>query len=268
MAPIKKSIRGLILALMLSLVILAFTSSSSLAVPYLQLDIAGGIYDARTQTILAPGDHFTLYAYMTGLSLTNTTYYLSAALVPRTNDPDQGTFGFNSDYFKIGYNGTSSINTVNLATDIYADYGVPPHFDGSGNALYDLGDLARHEVFETIFKEFKIVFKSSSQINPYDTKERALSGGAIPTSGTGMYYATFDVDTSGLSDGNAIHFDLYTLYNVPGTNDLDVKYFAPFDYDAQSLDPPATQVPDASIMFLLGPGLVGLGLLGRRKLVR
>ena len=27
-------------------------------------------------------------------------------------------------------------------------------------------------------------------------------------------------------------------------------------------------VPDASIMFLLGPGLVGLGLLGRRKLVK
>jgi hypothetical protein len=271
MAPIKKSIRGLILALMLSLGLFVFTSSKCLAIPYLQLDIAGGTYDAGTQTIIAPENHFTLYAYMTGLSLQK-TYYISAALAPMTNDPNQGTFIFNSPYLSA-YNGTAATNTVNFATDIYKDYGTPPHFDSDYNSIskylpYDTGDLSQHGVFETIFKEFKVVFKSSSQISPYDTKSRALAGGDIQLGGSGMYYATFDVDTSDLKPGNAIHFDLYTLYENTGLSDLDVQYYAPFSYDAQSLDPPATQVPDASIMFLLGPGLVGLGLLGRRKFVK
>ena len=90
--------------------------------------------------------------------------------------------------------------------------------------------------------------------------------------GAACILATFEVDTSGLLPGNAIRFDLYTIEVTrtysDGSKDYDVKYYAPLGYDAQSLDPPGTQVPDASIMFLLGPGLVGLGLLGRRKFVK
>lgn len=273
MASIKKCSRGFILAPVLFVALLALTSSPSLAVPYLQLDIAGGTYDAATDTIIAPGNQFTLYAYMTGLpSDLNRTYYISAALAPMTSDPDQGTFVFNSTYFNTGYNGTGFNNTVNFVTDIYKDYGTPPHFDYDYNRdtkylPYDPGDLSQHGVFETIFKEFKVVFRSLSQISSYDTEARAIAGSGIKMGGTGMYYATFEVDTSRLKPGNAIHFDLYTLYEGTGSNDLEVQYFAAFDHDAQSLDPPPS-VPEPSIMFLLGPGLVGLGLLGRRKFVK
>jgi hypothetical protein len=269
MTLIKKSSISLILALLLYLGLFALTGSTSWAVPNLQLDIAGGTYDAKTQTIVAPGDRFTLYAFMTGLSLSD-TYYISAALAPMTNDPNQGTFIFNSTYSDTTYNGTRINNTVNFATDIYKDYGTPPHYDydyqkSTKYLPYDTGDLSQHGVYETIFKEFKVVFKDASKIAPYDTALRAQKGDPIVLSATGsMFYATFEVDTSRLLPGNAIHFDLYTLVNSGG--DLDIGNYAPFAYDAESLDPPATgSVPDASIMFLLGPALVGLGLLGRRR---
>jgi hypothetical protein len=273
MALIRKSSRCFILALVLFTGLLALTSSPSLAGPYLQLDIAGGTYDAATQTIVAPGDHFTLYAYMSGALLDDPryTYYISAALM--NNDPKQGSFIFNSLYFNTEYNWTAQPgkdNVVDFAKDIYVDYGVPPHYDPNGQG-YDDGDLALDGIFPTYFKEFKVVFNKNSQIAPYDTMTRT---GDISLTGSGMYYATFDVNTSGLLPGNAIHFDLYTVVattNRSGvTTDLDVQYFAL--NDAESLDPPppvpCPSVPDASIMFLLGPSLVGLGLLGRRKLVK
>jgi hypothetical protein len=286
MAPIKKSIRGLMLALTLFLGLVAFTSITCLAlpIPNLQLDIAGGTYDATSQTIIAPGSQFALYAYlyldplMPHLTL-NTTYYISAALAPMASTRDVGSFIFNSDYFNREYNGTAPIgqdNIVNFATDGYVDSGTPPHFDSDYNrdTKYlprDSGDLSQHGVFPTVFKEFKVEFKEESQMSRYDTRERALAAGAIPSGISGsdlMYYATFEVDTSSLSPGKAIHFDLYTLFEGTGSADLDVEYCALFNHDAQSLTVSAASVPDASIMFLLGPGLVGLGVLGRRKFVK
>lgn len=87
-----------------------------------------------------------------------------------------------------------------------------------------------------------------------------------------MYYASFNVDTSRLAAGDAVHFDLYTAVYRPGSasgygsgpGDLDVGQFAPFNRDAQSLDAPAV-VPEPSTIMLLGSGLVGLGVWERRK---
>jgi hypothetical protein len=267
MVPIKKFFGGLTSALVLLAGSMALTSSPSWAVPYLQLDIAGGTYDSATETIVAPGDHFTLYAYMSGAfpSNPNYTYYISAALM--NSDPNQGSFIFNSTYFNTGYNWTAlpnQDNIVNFAADRYVDYGVPPHFDPNGQD-YDSGDLALSGIFPTYFKEFKVAFNGVSQISSYDTKTRAIGGGSVPTEGMGMYYATFDVNTSGLLPGNAIRFDLYTVV-ASTSDDLDVKYFAL--NGAQSLDPPAPSVPEPSIVLLLGPALVGLGLLGRKKFVK
>ena len=238
------------------------------AIPNLQLDIAGGTYDYATNTIIAPGNSFTLYTYLYRPTQTDVVnlpldraYFISAALVPQTTNPNQGTFAFNSPYFNTIYNGTNFNNTVNFATDIYADYGNPPHYEA--NQSYDTGDLLPHGIFDTYFKEFKFVFSEGRQISAYDTAARAKTGGSIPTTGSGMYWASFQVDTSQLLPGNAIHFDIYTLYIDP-VYGQSVDYYAPFSYDAQSLDPP-NGVPEPSTIMLFGSGLMGLGLWGRRK---
>jgi hypothetical protein len=198
------------------------------------------------------------------------TYYISAALVSpigSANPLTAGTFTFNSDYFNTAYNNTGSTNevTFNHALDNYVDFGVPPHYDPSGQG-YDFGDLQTHGIFPTYFKEFKVVFDADHTIAAYDTAARAQAGTGINLTGSGMYYASLTVDTSTLPAGDAVHFDLYTVRCTgSGCSDLDVypNWFAPIGHDAQSLDP--QHVPEPSTIMLLGTGLMGLGLWGRRK---
>ena len=44
--------------------LILLTASKGLAVPTLQLDIAGGTYDSTTGTIVATSNIITLYAYL------------------------------------------------------------------------------------------------------------------------------------------------------------------------------------------------------------
>ena len=64
--------------------------SDALAVPTLQLDIGGGVYDPDTESIVSTSGLFTLYAILHpgGASTLSTTYYISAAL-----SPEVGVFG-------------------------------------------------------------------------------------------------------------------------------------------------------------------------------
>src|SRR5688500_5470126 len=59
------------------------------AIPLLQLDMSGGVYDPVTESIVAPGGAFTLYALLTPpknttdaqlAALLSDTYYVSVAL--------------------------------------------------------------------------------------------------------------------------------------------------------------------------------------------
>jgi hypothetical protein len=221
------------------------------AVQTLQLDIGGGNYvGGEEETIFSSGPVFNLYAYLEpgGASTLGSTYYISAALVPKTGPTggDYGSFKFNSF-------------TVNVTDDMI--YGVPPLETVLGGADRDPGDLSRHGIFETFYTEYAFKFDADQQSGIYDTQAQTGQG---PIAGTGMYYQMFSIDTSGLTGEYAIHFDLYNekyysrnIGNNP-VGDIDVRDFAPFSHDAQS------KVPEPGTLLLFGIGLIGFAAWGRK----
>lgn len=222
----------------------ALFAGSANAVPTLQLGIVGGTYDSTTQTIIATSSVFSLYAYIKPDS-TNTlsdTYYLSMALTPKVSaSANLGSFTYNG-------------NTVNATADM--TYGTPP-IDAFSQA-FDPGDLSRHGVFPTYFKEVGFSFDSSNTSGIINTTDNPASG---PIAGSGMYYKRFDFNTTNLAAGYGVHFDLYNT-KLSGT-DTDITQFAPFSHDAQSMI--VSPVPEAQTYAMM---MVGLGLIGfsvRRK---
>lgn len=233
---------------------LGLAAGTANAIPTLQLGIAGGTYDWTTETVIASGPSFSLYAFLLPNS-TNTildTYYLSMAVTPQVSTgTDLGSFTYNS-------------NTVNVTSDM--TYGTPPIDAYSSSA--DPGDLPTHGVFPTYFKEVEFSF-GSNQSSPFNTADNPSWG---PQPGTGMYYNLFSMDMSNLAPGYAIHFDLYNTKlctssrgSCAGTTDTDITQFAPFSHDAQSMinPPPPVPEPETYIMLLAGLGLVGFS--GRRR---
>lgn len=237
----------------------------SYAIPTLQLDILGGTYDTTTQTIVSNGSSFTLYAYLITNSWNTTadTYYISAAVVPKTG-PTGAVLG------------SFSLGTADIAVTADMTYGVAPLEEVTSLQGWDSGDLCKHGIYETYFEEFEFSFNTSSGTGSGTTDNGDIYGyttgtsgqyntqtstGLGPQTGTGMYYASFTVDTSSLADGTEIHFDLYNTKLKTRTMDVDVTQFAPFSHDAES-----SSVPEPGTLVLLGTGLLGLALIRRNKL--
>ncbi len=225
------------------------------AIPNLQLDISGGSYDLTSETIVASSNPFKLYAYLIPDRKNTLTdsYYISAGVIPKI-----GPIGANLGSFSI--NG----QTIDVTSDMV--YGVPPLENIVSLQGWDKGDLPRHGIYETYFAEFEFQFNSSSQISPYNTQDRAKSDGSIPATGSGMYYVEFTIDTSLLTAGYNIHFDLYNTALKCG-GDIDITQFAPFSHDAQSN---GHKVPEPGTFLLLGGGLlisvIGFGFYNRKKI--
>lgn len=234
----------------------------AMAVPTLQLDIGGGTYvGGSTESTVANSDTFDVYALLnpTGESTLSGMYRISAALYPKvaysTPPPSMGNFTFNG-------------TTYNVAADMA--WGRPPEALMADTTLVGT-EIPPHEIFDTYFIEFNVVFDANQQCLPYNVQDNP--GDPIPAPGSGFYYQGFAVDVSGMDPGYGIHFDLYQVAaGLAGNNGsrvrgdpvsaTDLVEFAPFSHDAEST---TTRVPDgASTVTLLGLALTGIAIMARR----
>jgi hypothetical protein len=251
-----RSIRQLVFAAGL----LAVFAVPASAIPLLQLDIAGGVYDPVTQTVVATSDPFVVSAILTpktGASaadiakLLADTYYVSIALSPQV-----GPTNTNLGSFKVG--GTTVSATSGMT------YGNPPLETITALLGQDPGDLAPHGMYPTFFYEKGFQFSPTSKTTAYNTADNP--SGLTPNAAGTAYYFSFTVDSRLLDPAYVLHFDLYdtsvvTCKNNPNCvkGDIDIDDFAPFSHDAQSgghIPPPPPQVPEAGSlsMLLMGAG--------------
>ncbi len=222
-------------------------ATSVFGVPMLQLDIAGGTYDSSSETIIASGSPFTLYAlYNTLQGKVSGTYYIAAAIVPKTQNPPATDFGS----FKV--NGVT-YSSANMA------YGNPP-----ASVTQDSLDLASHGIYDTHYVEIGFTFDKSQTAGLYNSADNP--GGLNVDADGKIIYEGFDIDVTGLAADYEVHFDLYNITTDKRGN-LMVNDFAPFSKDAQSGLPRLTVADSSSTMILLGMAMLAVEGM-RRRFVR
>ena len=256
-----------------SFVLLISFSSLSMAIPYLQLDIMGGMdkvgYDVGDESIYTKSDVFTLYAFANpggelfdengnpdGVGPSNPadtladTFYLSIAIVPKSaTTTDFGSFD------------------INGATKDTSDmiYGIPPSM-ASENP-----HLGPHGIYETLYYEQSFKFVANKTTAAYNTQdypgatkfdsskdEMFYMDFALDVSDMGNYLAGVDIFGEDIFKDFELHFDLYDLKTKK--DGFSRGYFAPFSHDAKTI--PA---PEPSTLILLVLGLVGLAAYRRKR---
>lgn len=219
----------------------------AVAVPTLQLDIEGGYYDTTNEDMVTDSPIFDLYAYgnsngttggggtTTTAEMLATTYYLSVALTPTVNSA--------LDLGSIDVNGSTYSATSDFT------YGTPP-FEATANP-----DLTHGGYFDTYYLELAFNFDAAMTASLVNTE---TDGGLSPdTSGSDMFYIPFLIDMTNLAGGYNLHFDLYSTAERNG--EIIRGDFAPYSHDA------STNVPEPASLALFSIGLLGLGVISRRK---
>lgn len=234
------------------------------AVPLLQLYIQDGYYDMVTETIVTAEDNFVLSALLTPngviidengnevqadsrIDWLSLPYYISIALIPSdiTEHTDLGSIEFGGETISV----TGDMEFGNPPLDEYlATKGLPPH-----------------GIFDTFYYETDpgFMFTSTNVTQTFNTQDAAMDGVITPLSGYSYIY-TWEVDVSNLAGEYNVHFDLYNLYSQVDiekkNGDImtkDIKVFAPFSHDAQT-------VPEPGTLVLLGIGLLGVAAYRRK----
>jgi len=231
-------------SLLLAIFFMATFSGTAMAIPTLQLDIGGGVYNNALQDVVATTNPFTLYALLTPDSDSTilNSYILSIAVTPQVSDP--ASLGS----FNISGPGTFT-SPVQVTGDM--TYGTPPIV-----AVDPGGDLAGHGVFPTYFLEIPFSFVASKSTPTYNTQDNP--GGPDLFNPGPTYYQDW-VITSNLDAGYFLHFDLYQLGTNTNNGKFGIVEFAPPSHDAST-------VPEAGALLLFGTGLIGL--VGYRRMRR
>jgi hypothetical protein len=212
-----------IFGLILASVLLA-TAPWANAIPALQLDATGGVYDNSVESTRISSDVIDLWALLTRAPVSSGTYWVDVAITPKTTSPQNlGSFVFDG-------------TTVNVTSGMtLGNPGLPPH-----------------GVYNTYYKEFSFTFNSSHKITPYDVASDAGHPASHVNSNGSGFYNQFSIDLSGLSDNVEVWFNFYHR-NTSGAVDAN----APFSHDVFT-------VPEPTGFVLTGIGLLMLVRVIRR----
>lgn len=227
-------------------------ATSAYALPELQLTIVGGNYNGTTETTLAGGSLFNLYALFTPKKISPTdTFYIAAALEKGPGDGSVNDLGPLSNSAISGGSFVFGGSTVNVSGDMA--YGTP-------------NGLPTHGEYSTFFKEFSFIF-SGQKTSAFNTETTTPTSDLLAGCTVGCaYFESFAVDMTNLDPTYSIHFDLYHK-NADGV----VSVFAPFSHDAQSGNGGCDgdcdgHVPEPSTSALFGLALVALAAVRRMRL--
>ena len=234
--------------LLTALLLIAAFAGTSHALPALQLGPGAGTwtYDTGTQTWVTDTNPFSLFAYANATSGsgayawdaagagTQTAYFVVSA-VPMVV----------GDHFDVSVVGDGGALTL-----VSSGTGAPP--------INDPNDLAPHSIFDTYFEVYEFQFTPTIVL---------ISDTQPPGGGSSDGYAeeiTVTINSlTALVTG--VHMDLFTLadtgildaINDGSANDF-VKRFAPFSHDAEF-------IPEPGSLLLLSLGMVGVGIVRRRR---
>ena len=254
--------------LKLAAILTLFTLSPVvLALPTMQIDIAGGTYftgtdadGAAKDSIITEDNEFELFVYAnpdgkkTGQraitendifdSNSSIKFYLSVALTPKTDTAgNYGSFDINGQ-------------TVDVTADMVL--GTPPLDDL-------LKDVAPHGVYDTFYKEILVEFDTNNRNEScdYNVQDDAGIGpqAVTPSCNSAMFYEAFSIDKSNLVSDFQLHFDFYAVDPTASKKSQTLVDFAPWSHDAQTVN----KVPAPAPLALMSLGLLILGFGHRNK---